>query len=159
MHSGHIIILIKMQISNLVRTTSQYIHFRSMLKILLFTFPEHLRFFVGSVLLNNQFSVQCFVDHPLSSCHFLFVIVLSDLLRYTASAYRICISNFSFISQGIDFVAVSSNFRLDLELFRGCGILELFRECGIFCSEGVVFFSFSFLLLHIDKPRLNKCHV
>ena len=132
MHSGHIIILIKMQISNLVRTTSQYIHFRSMLKILLFTFPEHLRFFVGSVLLNNQFSVQCFVDHPLSSCHFLFVIVLSDLLRYTASDYRICISNFSFISQGIDFVAVSSNFRLDLELFQGV----VFQNC----SESVVFF-------------------
>jgi hypothetical protein len=43
--------------------------------------------FSGSVLLNIQFSVWCFVDHCLSFCPFPLASVLSVVLRFAASVY------------------------------------------------------------------------
>ena len=56
----------------------------------LLTLPEHLRsspVLVGFVLLDLWFSVLCFVDRCLYFVLFLLVIVLSVLLRFTASSH------------------------------------------------------------------------
>ena len=60
------------------------------IKQVLFTFPEHLSLppvFSGFVLFNLYISVQCFAYHCLSFCPLFLVIVLSFLLRFTASDY------------------------------------------------------------------------
>ena len=58
--------------------------------------PSSIYDLVGFVLLDLQFSVQCFVDHCLSCCPFLLTIVLSFLLQSMAQ-WGSCCSIFSFL--------------------------------------------------------------
>ena len=58
--------------------------------------PSSIYGLVGFVLLDLQFSVQCFVDHCLSCCPFLLTIVLSFLLQSMAQ-WDSCCSIFSFL--------------------------------------------------------------
>ena len=58
--------------------------------------PSSIYGLVGFVVLGLQFSVQFFVDHCLSCCPFLLLIVLSFLLRSMAQ-WGSCCSIFSFL--------------------------------------------------------------
>ena len=58
--------------------------------------PSSIYGLVGFVLLDLQFSLQCFVDHCLSCCPFLLTIVLSFLLQSMAQ-WGSCCSIFSFL--------------------------------------------------------------
>ena len=58
--------------------------------------PSSIYGLVGFVLFDLQFSVQCFVDHCLSCCPFLLLIVLSFLLQSMAQ-WGSCYSIFSFL--------------------------------------------------------------
>ena len=58
--------------------------------------PSSIYGLVGFVLLDLQFSVQCFVDHCLSSCPFILAIVLSFLLQ-SMTLWGSCFSIHSFL--------------------------------------------------------------
>ena len=79
------------QLSNIVQSGRMIIvqnlalPYNVRLKIQVATDRVPYGFEVGFVLLNLQFSVQCFIDHCLSFCPFLLVIALSALLRIMTS--------------------------------------------------------------------------
>ena len=69
--------------------------------------PSSIYMLVGFVLLDLQFSVQCFVDHCLSCCPFLLVIVLSFLL-HSMTQWGSCCSIFSFLCSVLQIIVLLS---------------------------------------------------
>ena len=106
---------------------------------------------VGFVLLDLQFSVQCFVDHCLSCCPFLLAIVLSFLLQ-SMTQWGSCCSIFSFLCSVLQIIVClvvpfsqplyrRSFFNLWLS---GVGVTRSLVFCVVFCRSLFVLLSLSF---------------
>ena len=105
---------------------------------------------VGFVLLDLQFSVQCFVDHCLSCCPFLLAIALSFLLQ-SMCQWGSCCSIFSFLCSFLQIIVCfvvplfwplycRSFFNLWLSGVRGARSLVF---CVVFCRSLFVLLSLS----------------
>ena len=113
--------------------------------------PSSIYDLVGFVLFDLQFSVQCFVDHCLSCCPFLLLIVLSFLLQSMAQ-WGSCYSIFSFLCsvlQIIVYIVVSFFWPLYCRSFfnlwlSGVCVARSLVFCVVFCRSLFVFFSLSF---------------
>ena len=113
--------------------------------------PSSIYGLVGFVLLDLQFSVQCFVDHCLSCCPFLLAIVLSFLLQSMAQ-WGSCCSIFSFLCSVLQIIVClvvpffwplycRSFFNLWLS---GVRVARSLVFCVVFCRSLFVLLSLSF---------------
>ena len=113
--------------------------------------PSSIYGLVGFVLLDLQFSVQCFVDHCLSCCPFLLAIVLSFPLQSMAQ-WDSCCSNFSFLCSVLQIIVClvvpffwplycRSLFNLWLS---GIRVARTLVFCVVFCRSLFVLLSLSF---------------
>ena len=113
--------------------------------------PSSIYGLVGFVLLDLQFSVQCFVDHCLSYCPFLLAIVLSFLLQ-SMTQWGSCCSIFSFLCSVLQIIVClvvpffwplycRSFFNLWLSWVRVARSLVF---CVVFCRSLFVLLSLSF---------------
>ena len=113
--------------------------------------PSSIYGLVGFVLLDLQFSVQCFVDHCLSCCPFLLAIVLSFLLQSMAQ-WGSCCSIFSFLCsvlQIIVYLVVPFFWPLYCRSFfnlwlSGVRVARSLVFCVVFCRSLFVLLSLSF---------------
>ena len=113
--------------------------------------PSSIYGLVGFVLFDLQFSVQCFVDHCLSCCPFLLLIVLSFLLQSMAQ-WGSCYSIFSFLCsvlQIIVYIVVSFFWPLYCRSFfnlwlSGVCVARSLVFCVVFCRSLFVLLSLSF---------------
>ena len=110
---------------------------------------------VGFVLLDLQFSVQCFVDHCLSCCPFLLAIVLSFLssiydlvgfvfldLQFSVQCFvDHCLSCCPFL------LVIVLSFLLQSRLSGVC-VTRSLVSCVVFCRSLFVFLSLSFGALY-----------
>ena len=113
--------------------------------------PSSFYGLVGFVLLDLQFSVQCFVDHCLYCCLFLLAIVLSFLLQFMAQ-WGLCCSIFSFLCSVLQIIVClffpffwplycRSFFNL---WFSGVRVSRSLVFCVVFCRSLFVLLFLSF---------------
>ena len=113
--------------------------------------PSSIYGLVRFVLLDLQFSVQCFVDHCLSCCPFLLTIVLSFLLQ-SMGQWGSCCSIFSFLCSVLQIIVClvvpffwplycRSVFNLWLS---GVRVARSLVFCIVFCRSLFILFSLSF---------------
>ena len=113
--------------------------------------PSSIYGLVGFVLLDLQFSVQCFVDHCLYCCLFLLAIVLSFLLQFMAQ-WGLCCSIFSFLCSVLQIIVClvvpffwplycRSFFNLWLS---GVRVTRSLVFCVVFCRSLFILLSLSF---------------